>query len=194
MLKAKVKFDKDLDDFDTNEDSQVRCKPLTAIRGEKEAFYSKMWEEYYDVMEIVKLDCFSKQAEYEFWDDKLTTIYEPKLNIVKTLNTDLMRCDKEVSEKHSESIKSAIVKSCKEVDVAGDLTAQNTSLEAFFTTRAAQNEIENTFQAKEEDIKKFNKVCMNKSSFRFKEDQANCAEGCLDGMPNSIAYPDEGKI
>lgn len=180
--------------FTSNQASEVDCKPLKAKMAEKTNLYSNWWLEYFDLIEIVKHNCVRKEVEYDFWQYYQDTSVTKNLKEATKLNSDMMACNKEVSEKHVESLTNAI-KICEGSDVK--IEDQTTARDAFYEARKAFNEVENAFGDAEDGFKKFQKQCDNPTKFyRFKavDDWSDCSEECFDKLPMNIAYPNVGKL
>jgi hypothetical protein len=110
---------------------------------------------------------------------------------------ELKSCSLEVSVKHLTSLKS-IDKGCKDDTVKSSVTEHIATRESLFAKFTELNTTKSTFFEKETLFKEFEEACKTVSGgkFRFKEKStkvdefANCAEGCLDKIPLTLAYPE----
>jgi len=67
FLKQLNKWESDNTNAVKDEKSQVQCKPIVNMIGLKTTELSKVWEEYYDLVQLVKLDCGRSEGEYYYW-------------------------------------------------------------------------------------------------------------------------------
>lgn len=76
----------------------MQCKPLVSTIGEKTIELSKAWEQYFDLVQLVKLDCGRSESIYFYWKWQLDGADEPNPNswtaIKKFLEEKKARLDK----------------------------------------------------------------------------------------------------
>lgn len=87
---------------------------------------------------------------------------------------------------------------CKDEGVIKAIEDYVTKKNEFLAKRKEYNAVENKFQDEERKFKKFEETCFNSpKKFRFKQVEdipSNCAEDCMDKMPNQIAYTEVGRL
>lgn len=61
------KYEDDDKHTSDNQKAQVECKPLVNTIAQKTVELSKVWEKYFDLVQLVKLDCGRSEGEYFYW-------------------------------------------------------------------------------------------------------------------------------